>query len=71
MTQTWIIDVLTDLRRFAEGNDMPALADQLQATEYVAASELARKVGTSEARGAKGGATTDRFSGAIASRLDA
>ena len=41
MPNAWIIDVLTDLRVFAEQNGLARLADQLDDTVLVAASELA------------------------------
>ncbi|WP_238364884.1 hypothetical protein [Mesobacterium pallidum] len=43
MTHDWILDVLTDLRTFAEKNDMTALAEQLDDTKIVAAVEIASK----------------------------
>jgi hypothetical protein len=70
MTKAWIIDVLTDLRRFAEGNDMPALVRQLEATKAVAASEIARQVDTPPG-GRSHGAKTDRLSRKVAERFDA
>lgn len=50
MTNDWIIDVLMDLRLFAEQNGLATLADHLDDTVLVAASELAARDGT-----AKGG----------------
>lgn len=41
MGQTWIIDVLADLRAFAEANGMEALARQLQLSETAAQAEIA------------------------------
>ncbi len=41
MTDDWILDVLTDLKDFAEGNDLPALAGRLEETRALAAVELA------------------------------
>jgi hypothetical protein len=43
MPNDWIIDVLTDLRRFAEQNGLNTLADHLDDTVLVAASELSAK----------------------------
>jgi len=40
MTNKWILDVLADLRAFAEANDMPRLADQLEVSAIVAAAEM-------------------------------
>lgn len=41
MGHKWIIDVLTDLRSFAENNDLNLLADQLAQTTIVASVEIA------------------------------
>ena len=41
MQNEWILDVLADLKRFAQQNDLGALADQLHMTHLVAATELA------------------------------
>lgn len=43
MANDWIIDVLTDLRKFAAGNDLSALAAQLDRAALVAADEIASK----------------------------
>lgn len=43
MGQDWIIDVLTDLRAFAQANELPRLASQLDQTMAVALSEVARQ----------------------------
>jgi len=40
MGNKWIIDVLADLKTFAEKNDMPLLAYQLDQTAGVAAAEI-------------------------------
>ena len=40
MGQRWIIDVLADLRVFAEGNGLPLLAGQLEDIAKTAAAEL-------------------------------
>ena len=45
MSNTWILDVLADLRSFALRNDLSALAEQLDDTTLVAATELASKEG--------------------------
>lgn len=42
MTQDWIMDVLADLRSFAVQNEMKSLAEQLDDTLLVAASEIAQ-----------------------------
>lgn len=41
MGKNWIIDVLTDLRSFAQQNDLPLLADELLAATRVARAEIA------------------------------
>jgi len=40
MTQEWMIDVLTDLKNFAQTNGLMALAEQLDDSILVAVSEL-------------------------------
>jgi hypothetical protein len=40
MTNDWIIDVLTDLRKFSASNSMERLAERLDDTILVASSEL-------------------------------
>jgi hypothetical protein len=40
MGQKWIIDVIADLRDFAERNGLPLLANQLEATASVAKAEI-------------------------------
>ena len=52
MNYTWILDVLTDLRSFAQTNGLTALAEQLADTSLVAAAEIAQS--TSQAPGGAG-----------------
>ncbi|GFE63294.1 hypothetical protein [Litoreibacter roseus] len=40
MTNDWIIDVLTDLKKFSATNELGRLADHLDDTIMVAANEL-------------------------------
>lgn len=42
MAQDWIVDVLADLRSFALQNNLDNLAEQLDATLLVAATEIAQ-----------------------------
>lgn len=42
MQYQWILDVLNDLRVFAKANDLAALAEQLEDTALVAASDIAQ-----------------------------
>ena len=42
MQYEWILDVLSDLKSFAQGNGLPALAEQLGDTSIVAATEISR-----------------------------
>lgn len=42
MQYEWILDVLTDLKAFAKGNGLAALAEQLDDTSLVAAAEIAQ-----------------------------
>lgn len=44
MQYTWILDVLTDLRTFAQANGLPGLAEQLADTSHVAATEIAKTI---------------------------
>lgn len=48
MGKTWILDVLDDLRAFADLNGMPALVDELDRTCDVARREIASKNGTAQ-----------------------
>lgn len=41
MGQKWIINVIADLREFADLNGLPLLAAQLDATASIAQSEIA------------------------------
>ncbi|RVT82779.1 hypothetical protein DXV76_16225 [Rhodobacteraceae bacterium CCMM004] len=52
MTNEWLIDVLADLKAFAAKNELSALAQQLDLTAVIAASELAER--------ATGGRTRDK-----------
>ena len=54
MKNEWILDVLSDLRNFAHNNGFSVLAEQLDDTKLVAASEL-----TSDRKGELGSALND------------
>lgn len=41
MTEYWMIDVLADLRKFAENNSMAKLVEQLDDTIHIATTEMA------------------------------
>ena len=45
MANDWILDVLSDLKTFADSNGLPALALQLQDATLIAAAELASQEG--------------------------
>lgn len=45
MSNIWMLDVLADLRAFADQNGMPRLADRLVETAALAAEELAVREG--------------------------
>ncbi len=68
MQYEWILDVLTDLKAFAKGNGLTALAEQLDDTSLVAAAEIAQ---TAEDYGRRNGsgcrrgwqASSRRYSG--------
>lgn len=51
MTENWMIEVLADLRKFAKNNSMGKLAEQLDDTIHIAATEIARHTG--EVKGAE------------------
>lgn len=40
MTNDWILDVLADLRTFAQDNNLPSLAASLEDTSLIAAAEI-------------------------------
>ena len=44
MGHKWIIDVLADLRSFAQANDLALLADQLEQAAKVATAEVTSTV---------------------------
>lgn len=44
MTNDWMLDVLADLRQFADQNDMPGLARQLAMASAAARDEIRVKV---------------------------
>lgn len=43
MRSDWVLDVLADLRSFAEANALPLLAEQLDDTALVAIAEIASR----------------------------
>lgn len=43
MTNDWILDVLSDMRNFAADNGLPVLAEHLQQTSIIAATEIASR----------------------------
>lgn len=45
MKYDWIIDVLADLKTFAQGNGLLGLAEHLDETSHVAATDIAHAVG--------------------------
>lgn len=54
MRSDWIIDVLADLRCFAQANDLPLLAEQLDDTALIAVAEIASRDERSTTRGHAG-----------------
>lgn len=54
MRSDWIIDVLADLRCFAQANDLPLLAEQLDDTALIATAEIASRDERSAKRGHAG-----------------
>jgi hypothetical protein len=45
MHYDWILDVLSDLKSFADSNGLPVLSEQLADAQLVAATELANMEG--------------------------
>jgi hypothetical protein len=45
MGNMWIIDVIADLKTFADQNDLPLLSQQLSETAKIAVAEIAPTVG--------------------------
>lgn len=45
MQYQWILDVLSDLKVFAQANGLASLAEQLDDTSLVAAAEIAKSTG--------------------------
>lgn len=45
MQYEWILDVLTDLKAFAQANGLSSLAEQLDDTSLLAAAEIAQIAG--------------------------
>lgn len=45
MQNEWILDVLADLKSFAQKNGLPILAEHLDDTRYLALSELQSRPG--------------------------
>lgn len=43
MRSDWVLDVLADLRSFAQANDLPKLAEHLDDTAIVAMAEFASR----------------------------
>lgn len=43
MRSDWVLDVLADLRSFAQANDLPKLAEQLDDTALIAMAEFASR----------------------------
>ena len=44
MNPDWILDVLSDLKQFAQQNDLAILAEQLDDTAILALSEISLKL---------------------------
>jgi len=63
MDNHWILETLTDLRAFAQQNDLDALAEQLDQTRLLATVELASLAAVADRPG------NDATDGLAASRL--
>ena len=65
MTNGWMLDVLADLRQFADQNDMPGLAAALTRTSVVARDELCAKAAST----AEGAPLDERVCGTLPARV--
>lgn len=65
MGHDWIIDVLADLKRFANTNELHMLAAQLENTALVASSEIAATRDTASLMNRGDCADTRQLSGTI------
>lgn len=69
MKNDWILDVLADLKAFAQANGLTALVEQLEDTSLVAAAEIASD-GEGSSGGAKpGSGDIGRNSGGLGTRV--
>lgn len=59
MANEWIIDVMADIREFAQKHAMPALAERLDDAIFIAACEISRDMND---RGGDGGEPTGSLS---------
>ena len=64
MTNGWMLDVLADLRQFADQNEMPGLAAELKHASAVARDELRVKT----ARAAEGARRDEGVGGTLPGR---
>ncbi len=71
MKYDWILDVLADLRTFAQANGLDALADQLDDTRLVAATEIVSIAEGSGAARHGDDATAGTYSGGVGTRARA
>lgn len=44
MGHQWIVDVIVDLKTFAQQNDLPVLADELERAAGIAVAEIDQKI---------------------------
>lgn len=58
MSQDWIIDVLADLKSFAQKNQLDRLSEQLDDTIHVAVSELNDSASNQRSASNNGSTTT-------------
>ncbi len=57
MNNDWILDVLADLKAFAQANGLNKLAEQLEDTSLVAAAEIASGMESAELENGESGRT--------------
>lgn len=65
MGHDWILSVLSDLKTYAEQNDLPSLAGQLTDTAVVASAEIAGQSDEGNGRADGDGRKSRRIPGAI------
>jgi hypothetical protein len=71
MKYNWILDVLADLKTFAHANGLEALAEQLDDTQLIAATEIVSKAERASAQSHGDEAAVGTDTGGIGARARA